>query len=66
MGIVRETRVRETFAVGSHYQATASEDVTVNTSACVCVCVCVCKCNSVVMSCIEESYKSDYQSKPRL
>jgi hypothetical protein len=39
--MVREPKGRGTFAVGSRYRATASEDVTVNTSVCVCVCVCV-------------------------
>jgi hypothetical protein len=29
------------FAVGSRYQATASEDVNVDISVCVCVCVCI-------------------------
>jgi hypothetical protein len=32
--------------VGSRYQATAIEDVTVNGSVCVCVCVYVCVRNS--------------------
>jgi hypothetical protein len=41
-GIVRETRGMGTSNVSSRYRATASEDVTVDTTVCVCVCVCVC------------------------
>jgi hypothetical protein len=37
MGIVREFKGRRMYAVESRYQATASEDVTVNISVCVTV-----------------------------
>jgi hypothetical protein len=49
----REPRGRGTSAVESRYEATASEDVTLDTSVCACVrayvCVCVCVC--VVINC---------------
>jgi hypothetical protein len=46
------------------FRATASEDVTVDTSVCVCVCVIV---NSKVYSpAVSESSKSDQHSKTRL
>jgi hypothetical protein len=72
MGTVREPRGRETSAVGSRYRATASEDVTVDTSVYVYVCVCVHaragsgELQSVVTCYIKESNKSDHQSKTRL
>jgi hypothetical protein len=44
---VREPRERGTFAIGSRYRATASEDVTADIIVCVCVCVCVC----VIVNC---------------
>jgi hypothetical protein len=40
-GTVWESRGWGTSAVGSHYRATASKDMTVDTIVCVCVCVCV-------------------------
>jgi hypothetical protein len=51
-------------AVGSRYEATASEDVTVGMCVCVCVCVCVRVCSHGL--CVKVFNKSDYQSKPRL
>jgi hypothetical protein len=63
-GTVREPRGRGTAAVGSRYRATASEDVTVDTSVCVCVCVCVVNC--IVTCCMKESNKSDHESKTRI
>jgi hypothetical protein len=38
LGIFREPRARRTSAVGSRYRATATEHMTVDTSACMCVC----------------------------
>jgi hypothetical protein len=49
-------------AVESRYQATAIEDVTVDTS----VCVYNSELQSVVSRCIKESNKSDHQSKTHL
>jgi hypothetical protein len=46
-GIFREPRGRGTSVVGSRYRATASDDVTVETSVCLCVCVFLC----VILNC---------------
>jgi hypothetical protein len=52
-------------AVGSSYEATASEDVTVDTTVCVCVCVTInCKCSRKL--CVKGFNKSHYQSNHHL
>jgi hypothetical protein len=58
LGIVREHRGKGTFAVGSRYQATTNENMTVDTSVCVCVCVCIILNSKMLSQFIKESNKS--------